>query len=232
MVDTLHIEYMDLAKLVAAPRNPRSHDAGAIDGSMSRFGYIEPLVVNEATGRLVVGHGRREALMARKASGQRPPARVRVVKSKWFVPVLRGVSFTTDAEAEGYLVAANRTQELGGWEADQLTKTLADLAAQGPLDGIGYDGDDVDAMLKRLAGGQEDRQDRSAPLPGERGHAGVGHAPEGDGLPTPAVMLHQVRKAAGLSPETSLDPVLAWEEALKTVAGLLRLQLEPVKGRK
>lgn len=153
------VEYMDLGTIVRAPRNPKSHDISALSASLDRFGFVAPLLVNERTGRLVAGGGRLDALQQRKASGGAPPARIRVEGDAWLVPVLRGVSFATDAEAEAYLVADNRLVELGGWDAAGLGALLSDLAAQDALPGTGYEQDDVDALLRDLghsANGTED----------------------------------------------------------------------------
>ena len=49
----MRIEYMPLAELKANPRNPKSHDVGAIQASVGRFGFRD--AVREAfTGRKAV----------------------------------------------------------------------------------------------------------------------------------------------------------------------------------
>ena len=50
-----------------------------------------------------------------------------------------------------YLVADNRTTELGGWDDEKLVQVLSDLAAGPGLDGTGYDGDDLDQKIMDLA---------------------------------------------------------------------------------
>ena len=72
------IEFMDLEAIRRAPRNPKGHDLERIGGSFDRFGFVAPPMLDEATGRLVAGHGRLDALVARKRAGGQPPARVRV----------------------------------------------------------------------------------------------------------------------------------------------------------
>ena len=46
---------------------------------------------------------------------------------QWFVPVVRGLSFPTESEAEAYLVAANQRTIAGGWNEGLLGATLASL---------------------------------------------------------------------------------------------------------
>ncbi len=153
----LRIEYIALESLQQAPRNPKDHAPEALSQSVSRFGFVNPLIIDERTGRLVAGHGRLETLQQMRAEGREPPGRVVSKAGSWYVPVLRGVKFDNAAEAEGYSIADNRLPELGGWHEDQLALMLADFAAQGKelLDGTGYDADDVDRMLG--GGGDPDK---------------------------------------------------------------------------
>src|SRR3990167_10530591 len=121
----IRIEYRDLATLLRAPRNPKGHDLGAIQSSLVRFGFVAPIIVDDATGRLVAGHGRVDALQQRKASGQPPPARVKAEGDRWLVPVVAGVSFGSPVEAESYLVADNQTTMLGAWGDAKLAELLS-----------------------------------------------------------------------------------------------------------
>jgi len=164
MVDNnkIWIEYMPIDEIVRAGRNPKGHDAGKIYESMKRFGYITPMLIDERTGRLVAGEGRLNDLQMEKARGERAPERVVVGDDgRWYAPVVRGVEFRDDREAEAYLIADNRLSEIGGWDDErQLAEMLSDLAAQGMqmLTGVGYDGDDIDGLWRRLKG-EEDREE-------------------------------------------------------------------------
>jgi DNA modification methylase len=147
----LRIEYLSLSEILRAPRNSKGHDIGLLHQSFSRFGYVEPIVINEATGRLVAGHGRLDTLQQRKASGEKPPSRIREKDGEWFVPVLRGIAFADDSEAEAYLIASNQSVIAGGWDEAALVPMLADLATKPDgLVGVGFDGDDIDRMMRDL----------------------------------------------------------------------------------
>lgn len=146
----LRVEYADLGALVRAPRNPKQHDLGALHASLDRFGFVAPILIDDATGRIVAGHGRLDALQQLKASGAAPPDRVRVAGDRWLVPVIRGVAFASPLEAESYLVADNQTTILGGWDEARLAELLADLAAQQALAGTGFDQDAVDELLREV----------------------------------------------------------------------------------
>lgn len=145
------LEMVPLEDLKPAELNPKDHDVGALIRSMGRFGFVAPVIVDEATGRLVVGHGRLKALVAMLTDGQEPPRGIEVGEDgRWLVPVVRGVEFASREEALAYLVADNRLTELGGWDEPSLAEALALLEETVGLDGVGYDPEDVDAMLVEM----------------------------------------------------------------------------------
>ncbi len=75
--ERIWVDYMRLGDVQPAEVNPKGHD-GSIAESIGRFGFNDPLALDERTGRLVEGHGRLDELKARRARGESPPARVRV----------------------------------------------------------------------------------------------------------------------------------------------------------
>ena len=87
----------------------------------------------------------------------------------WMLPVIRGISFENDEEAEAYLVADNRLTEIGGWMPADLAAVLSDHVAMGEehLRGTGFDTDDVDELLRQL--GEEGRGDKGQGQGGEQG---------------------------------------------------------------
>lgn len=111
------IKYLPLSEIEKWPRNPKKHDLPTIKDSIRRFGFVELPVRDEKSGRLVAGHGRQEALSEMHAQGEEPPANVRVREDgEWLVPILCGISFKDDREAEAYIIASNRLTERGGWD--------------------------------------------------------------------------------------------------------------------
>ena len=145
--DEISIEYVALDELKRWERNPKDHDLGELGRSLSRFGFVMPVLVDERSGMIAAGHGRIDSLLMLQQAGESPPARIRVDGESWKVPVIRGVSFNSDGEAEAYGVADNRLVERGGWHEPMLAVVLKDLADGPGLDGIGYDEDDLDALM-------------------------------------------------------------------------------------
>jgi hypothetical protein len=53
---------VELTEILPADDNPRDHDIPKIIGAILRFGYTQPVMRDERTGKLVAGHGRCRAL--------------------------------------------------------------------------------------------------------------------------------------------------------------------------
>jgi DNA modification methylase len=142
----MRLELVPLDQLATWPGNPKAHDLDGLGESFDRFGFVEPVVFDEGTQRLVAGHGRRERLMAMKSQGLPPPGRVELAgNGDWLVPVLRGVSFADAREAEAYLLASNRLVEAGGWDSAELIAMLASHTED--LSGIGWSADEVAKLV-------------------------------------------------------------------------------------
>ena len=146
------IEFLPLRAIQAAKRNVKDHNIGAIHESVKRFGFADAVVIDERTGSLVAGHGRVETLLAMEQRGEPPPNGIEVRDGVWLAPVQRGWASRNDAEAEAFLIAANRTPELGGWNQSVLDEVLCDLSKQGEeaLAGTGFSADYVDKILREM----------------------------------------------------------------------------------
>jgi hypothetical protein len=147
----IEVEYIDLNEIVEADNNPKDHDLGVIYQSINRFGFNNPIILNDANGKLLVGHGRLQALKLIRDAGEDAPERILVEDGIWKVPVIKGVNIDNPAEAQAYLLADNRLTELGGWKNMDLIESLNEILEEtGDLDGTGYDLEDVDSILKSL----------------------------------------------------------------------------------
>lgn len=150
-------EYMALESVLPNPANPKAHDHEQIDASVGRFGYIESITLDERTGCLISGHGRRETLIAMRDRGETAPegVTVRASDGAWLVPVARGWASRTDTEALAALVALNRLTEVGGWEETALLDLLDQVSAAGGDDallGVGYDESAIEGLRQYLDG--------------------------------------------------------------------------------
>lgn len=146
------LEYVDALSLVEAARNPKLHDEVSLEKSLGRFGYTEPILLDERTSRLVAGHGRLHSVIRLREQGKEPPEGVVAREDgAWLVPVIRGWSSRNDTEAEAYLLASNQLTIAGGWDNAQLGRMLLELAEADPtnLAGLGFD----DTLLTKLLDG-------------------------------------------------------------------------------
>ena len=148
----MNIEYLKLSEIVPADQNPKDHNIGEIYMSIKRFGFTEPPVRNETTGKLVAGHGRLETLQRLKGEGAKVPEHIQVDEDgEWLVPVVCGIKFATDEEAQAYLVASNQLTISGGWKEDELVDLLQNVAVKTEdLSGTGFDLDDIDGILNQM----------------------------------------------------------------------------------
>lgn len=153
--DPLRTEYVPLEALKANARNPKSHDIQLIDSSISRFGIVDRITVDERTGTLISGHGRARALREMRDRGEAPPAGIKLgAGGAWLVPVNTGWASKDDVEAAAALIAMNRTTEVGGWVDESLLELLDSISeSDDGLDGVGFsetDLDDLHALLEAI----------------------------------------------------------------------------------
>lgn len=162
--DPRRIDMLPLRLLLPTIRNPKDHDLEGIIASLIRFGYGDVIGIDERTKRLISGHGRTEALAKMEAEGIDPPEGVHVIDGEWCVPVTRGWRSSNDDEAEGYLVAANKLGENGGWDRDLLAEMLEAMDPTIRL-AAGVTDDELADMLDRF--GNENPHDYRPPREGE-----------------------------------------------------------------
>lgn len=149
---TRKVEHLPLSDLIPNPSNPKDHDLDVIDSSVGRFGFVEPIVVDGRTGKIISGHGRTQALSAMEARGETPPEGITVdSEGKWLIPTVTGWSSRTDTEASAALIALNRATELGGWVDESLLDLLDDLGDEDhAFLGVGYTEEDREALRTYL----------------------------------------------------------------------------------
>ena len=153
-VPDLQVRYEDLDQLAGRMRedNPKAHDVQAIRESVGAVGYIDPLVDNDAPGGgLLAGHGRIKTLQAMRDAGEDAPVGVRVTADgRWAVPVLHGVALTAQ-QADRYVLAANQTTILGGWNLSLMAYLDRLDTEAGGLMGTGFGEEDLAALRAALA---------------------------------------------------------------------------------
>jgi DNA modification methylase len=112
------------------PRNPRVGDVTAVAASLHRFGQQKPVVVQASTRYVVAGN---HVLLAARSLG--------------WTEIAANIVELDDAMATGFMIADNRTSDLGGYDDAILAAVLAEAAAADNLPATGYDADDVAAIV-------------------------------------------------------------------------------------
>ena len=115
-------------------RNPRQGDVGTIMQSLEHHGQYRPIVVNSRTQEVLAGNHTLEA--ARQLGWEQIAAT--------FVDV-------DEDQAARIVLIDNRANDLATYDDESLAALLSDLAKSDEgLAGVGFDGDDIDDLLKRL----------------------------------------------------------------------------------
>lgn len=137
----LVIQHVLLSRLKPWPGNPRTkHDVAAISKSIGHFGFVNPILVQKGTWRVIAGHGR---IAAAKKAGLTE------------VPVV--VLDLDDKDAAAYTVADNRLTEKSEWDLPRLKTLLADLDnGSFDLELTGFDADDLARMFDGDRTGEAD----------------------------------------------------------------------------
>jgi DNA modification methylase len=125
------------------PQNSRVGNVDAISASLRRFGQLKPVVVQASTMLVVAGNHL-----------------WRAARSLGWTEIAANVEAMDDATATAYMLADNRTADLGSYDYDLLAAMLAEEEAAGNLLATGYDADDVAALLR--AAGLSDERDPDA----------------------------------------------------------------------
>jgi DNA modification methylase len=125
---------MNIADIKGCQNNPRRNDQAvdAVAASIQRFGFRQPIVVDE-NGDIVVGHARYKAAL--KLGLQQVP-----------VHVAKGLS---PAQIRAYRIADNKTAELAEWNHELLVQELVDLQGMNfDLDLVGFSADELTRLLE------------------------------------------------------------------------------------
>jgi ParB-like chromosome segregation protein Spo0J len=110
----LAVRDLPLSSLRPNPRNARTHRKRQIQqiaDSISAFGFLNPILVDDA-GMVLAGHGRLKA--AQKLGLQS-------------VPTISAVGLT-EAQKRAYVLADNKLAEKAGWDRSLLVAELGELA--------------------------------------------------------------------------------------------------------
>lgn len=140
----LKIKTVKLDTLHEDPGNVRKHgpkNLAAIRDSLTTFGQVEPLVVQQKTGLVIGGNGR---LAAMRDMGWQECDVVEIDAD--------------DTKAARIGIALNRTGELAEWDSDALAKLLQSIPDD-ELGSVGFDAKELNDLIAQLDVGAADLDD-------------------------------------------------------------------------
>jgi DNA modification methylase len=136
MLGATKIEWMSVETLIPYAKNARTHSdeqVAQIAGSIKEFGFNNPVLVDKDNS-VIAGHGR---IMAARKLGMDK------------VPVVQ-LGHMTEAQRKAYVLADNRIALNSGWDTGMLSLELQDLKDDIDLSLLGFDPDELDALLNPI----------------------------------------------------------------------------------
>jgi len=126
---------VNVEDLYPHPENARDSDVGAICESIRKNGWYGKVLCqrrDDSSLRILVGEHR-----------------WRAAKEVGLTEIPVEIIEVDDGTARRILLVDNRTQDLASWDEGLLTELLRDIASEPDgLEGTGYDGDALDALIK------------------------------------------------------------------------------------
>lgn len=130
------IEWQSVDKLIPYAKNARTHSdeqIAQIAGSIKEFGFNNPVLVDKDNS-IIAGHGR--VLAARKLGMDKVPVVI--------------LNHLTESQRKAYILADNRIALNSGWDSSMLSVELQDLKDDIDLSLLGFDPDELDALLNPI----------------------------------------------------------------------------------
>lgn len=146
----LNVEYISVDHLIPYAKNARTHSdaqVAQIAGSMTEFGFVNPILIGD-DGGIIAGHGR---LMAARMLG---------IKE---VPTIR-LSHLSEVQRRALVIADNKIAENAGWNDELLRQELQALDGdEFDLGLLGFNDDELEAFLNGDADGEGLTDENAAP---------------------------------------------------------------------
>jgi DNA modification methylase len=146
------IETTPIEQLIPSKANARTHSrkqVRQIAGSITRFGFCNPVLIDDAN-QIIAGHGRVEAAKLLGLEG---------------VPTLR-IAHLSEAEKRAYVLADNRLAELAGWDREILAIELQGLIdLEFDVELTGFEMGEIDIILDEADQGRRESAEAEDDIP-------------------------------------------------------------------
>jgi DNA modification methylase len=160
-IDTpqLHYAFRDVDHLIPDPRNSRTHSLEQIhelDMAIGAYGFTNPVLVDGD--KILAGHGRREAVIARRDRGDATFLPNGVEIPYGMIPTI-DCSGWTETQRRAYVIWDNKSVLLGDWNEEILASELRALSETTDFDMslTGFNEAELDELLMpESSGGKTD----------------------------------------------------------------------------
>jgi len=143
----MKIEKMKVTELIPADYNPRKDlmpgdkEYEKLKQSVERFGFVEPIIYNERSGRVVGGH-----------------QRLKVIRDLGWESIEVSVVDLGEEDEKALNVALNKIE--GDWDRSKLKELLEDLESSAyDLDFTGFDTDEIEELMAEFTDVEEVQED-------------------------------------------------------------------------
>jgi hypothetical protein len=138
----MEIKYRPLHAIIPLPGNTRVHDLEGIMGSISEFGFIDPILVSSGSGYDLDGNPAPGNILIKMETSETSGTKKVPV---WYAPTIDAVF---DAETEPIVaLRLNRAHAKGGYDEAKVFSVLEQARAFDRLEQTGYD----DRLFEMLA---------------------------------------------------------------------------------
>lgn len=152
--EALRMLLVPVGDLTTHPQNPRRGNIDRIADSLSRFGQMRPIPYQESTGYIVAGNHTFRA----------------AVETLGWTHVAAVPAELEDGEALAYVIADNRTADLGEYDDAALAAALNSLMDGGKIAGTGFTAEEIEVELARI---RDSMQEPLPPVPDEPDASGL-----------------------------------------------------------
>ncbi len=147
----MKFENIDINALLPDAKNPRKDlkpddpEYQRITSSIKKFGFLEPIIFNTRTKKIIGGHQRLKAL---KTNGITELNIIKLGGYSWAFTE-SDLSELTPSEENAANIALNKVE--GGWDIDQLMLNIQELKDDDmDITITGFDDEEFESMLKEL----------------------------------------------------------------------------------
>ena len=133
------------------PANAHEGDVASVAASLDEFAQQKPIIVQASTNWIVAGNTTHEA-----------------AELNGWTHIAASIVDLDDTTARGYMLADNRTSDLGGYNEGKLAILLEAQSIDGALAGTGYDQGNVEDLMERLAQAELKKGSSDGPPPGDK----------------------------------------------------------------